>query len=50
MVGFLETAIDKSIGDWDDIQRGNDCLARLLARRAPNVKPEGMLRNRFSAT
>jgi hypothetical protein len=42
VVGFLETAIDKSIENWDNIQRYNDCLERLLARRLQVVKPEGL--------
>jgi hypothetical protein len=42
VVGFLESAIDKSIENWDDIQRYNACLDRLLARRVQCVKPEGV--------
>jgi hypothetical protein len=41
MVGFSEESIDKSVESWPDIQRYNECLARLIGRRKPAVKAEG---------
>jgi hypothetical protein len=42
MVGFLEDSIDKSIESWPDVQRYNECLARLMERRKTSVKAEGV--------
>ena len=42
MVGFIEELIEKSTESWPDVQRYNECLARLIERRKTSVKAEGV--------
>jgi hypothetical protein len=46
MAGFSAEALDLSADRWEDIERYNSCLARLVDRRKPAVVVEGPLVNR----
>jgi hypothetical protein len=43
MAGFSAEALDLSADRWEDIERYNSCLARLVDRRKPAVVVEGPL-------
>ncbi|HTV29035.1 MAG TPA: hypothetical protein VMF32_14715 [Xanthobacteraceae bacterium] len=43
MTGFSKDAIDLTIEKWEDVEKYNACLVRLMARRKPEVAVEGPL-------
>jgi hypothetical protein len=43
MRGFIKDAINLSIEKWENVERFNDCLARLVARRRKEITVTGPL-------